>query len=340
VLRTPVVLICFNRPEPTRRVLDALRAAQPTSLYVVADGAREGRPGEEALCAQVRDLVTEGVDWPCTVQRRFSETNLGCEGNVELGLDWVFSQTDRAIVLEDDCVPDASFFSYCEELLDRYADEHRVWQVAGNAHGVPAARFGTDSYRFSSWASVWGWATWADRWQRHRAVFPRTHQQPTGDRPVRIEPAVPRTGHLVTRAARSHFADAATSDDNVRHGWDTQWWLTMLTEGGLAVSPSVNMVENVGFGADATHGVSDREMEPARAIAFPLRHPERVAVDTEVERELELLLNRIGGNAARLARRLVKNPRARRLLRRIADSRTAVAVARLASRATDRRTDR
>jgi hypothetical protein len=110
----------------------------------------------------------------------------------------------------------------------------------------------------------------------------------------------------------------------------------MISEGGLAVSPAVNLVENVGFGVDATHGVVEREMDPAHAMDFPLHHPGAVVVDTEVERELELLLNRVGGRAARVARKLVRSPRARRVLRRMADSKTAVRASRAASRLRDR----
>ncbi|UMG91118.1 hypothetical protein [Nocardioides sp. TF02-7] len=271
---TAVVLVGFNRPEHTRRTLDAIRVARPERLFLVADGPRPDRPDDAALCAQVR-AVMDDVDWPCDVARRFSDTNLGCEGNVETGLDWVFGQVDRAIVLEDDCVADPTFFAYAAELLDRYRDDLRVWQVAGNSHGVPASLFGDDGYRFASWASVWGWATWADRWQRHRAAFPRDHRGPGGDAPVRAVPAAPRPELLVTRGGRRHFAEAAVSDDVVRHGWDKQWWITMLTEGGLAATPAVNMVQNIGFGAGATHGVYERETDPRAADADAAAPPGR-----------------------------------------------------------------
>jgi hypothetical protein len=333
---TAVVLVGFNRPEHTRRTLDAIRAVRPERLFLVADGPRPGRADDTRLCAEVREVM-RSVDWPCDVRERFSDRNLGCEGNVETGLDWVFAQVDEAIVLEDDCVADPTFFSYAAELLDRYRDDDRVWQVAGSSHGVPGSLFGGDSYRFASWASVWGWATWADRWQRHRAAFPRDHRGPGGDAPVRAVPAAPRAELLVTKGGRRHFEEAATSDDVVRHGWDKQWWVTMLTEGGLAATPAVNMVENIGFGAGATHGVFERDTDPSRPMPQPLRHPDRVALDVEVERELELLLNRVGGPTTELARRLITNPRLRAVARRALHSRAAVRATRVASRITDRR---
>jgi len=123
----------------------------------------------------------------------------------------------------------------------------------------------------------------------------------------------------------------------VRHGWDKQWWLTMMTEGGLAATPAVNLVQNIGFGAGATHGVYEREMQPAEPMPMPLVHPAVVALDVEVERELELLLSRVGGRTAQLARRLITHPRLRAVARAALHSRAAAHATRVASRVTDRR---
>jgi hypothetical protein len=340
VLSTPVVLIAFNRPHLVRRTLAAIREAAPERVFLVADGPRADRPDDAALCAETRAVFDE-IDWPCQVERRFSEVNLGVEGNVELGLDWVFAQVPEALIFEDDCTPDPTFFRFAEELLDRYRDDRRVWQVAGNRHGVPTRLYKGNSYAFSTWASVWGWATWADRWQRHRAVFPRDHVRRSaadaGDAPVRTVPAVPAPGTLVTRAGQRHFAEAAQSSDVVTHGWDKHWWLTIMTEGGMCIAPSGNLVVNSGFGEDATHGYSPgRQDDPAEPMDFPLRHPDRVALDADVERELELHLNRVGGPAARFARKVIRSPRLRRAARAAVNSRPAKSAARATARITQR----
>lgn len=330
MLTTPVALVVFNRPHLTEQTLAAIRRVAPRELFVIADGPRDDRPDDRELCAATRAL-TDTVDWPCEVHRRFAARNLGLEANVELGLDWLFSQTDAAIVLEDDCHPDPSFFPYVEELLARYRDDPRIWQISGSSLGVPERAFGGDSYAFTAWASVWGWATWAERWQRHRTIFPRDHQD--GDAPVRTVAAVQQPGLLVTRSGQHHFAAAAASADTVTHGWDKHWWLTMMTLGTLAVSPSANLVENVGWGADATHGAADGKRDhPAVAMTFPLRHPARVELNVDVERELELVLSRLGGRAATLARRLVRSPRLRRAARVAVNSRAATGLQRLAHR--------
>src|SRR3954470_23371943 len=216
MLAAPVVLIAFNRRDLTRRTLEAIRQAQPSQLFLIADGPRADRADDVEQCAAVRREL-DAVDWPVEVHRRYSTDNLGCEANIELGLDWVFSQVDRAIIFEDDCVPDPTFFAYADELLERYHDDDRVWHVAGNSHWVETSSFGAKSYAFSTWASVWGWGTWSRAWQRHRAVFPRDHAESAGSWAVapaiRTTPATPAPGSLATEAARRHFEDVAASWD-------------------------------------------------------------------------------------------------------------------------------
>ena len=336
-LTTPVVLIAFNRPQLTERTLAALRAVRPERLFVVADGPRASHPEDAALCAEVRALV-DGVDWACHVEKKYAERNLGLEANVELGLDWVFAQVEEAIVLEDDCIPDPTFFAYATELLDRYRDVPRVWMVSGDNKDVPRELFAGDSYAFTSWASVWGWATWADRWHAHRALFDRDHAG-TEDRAGlgaglgagleagpgagprtcdahRVRPAVPAPGSLATTAARKHFNFVSTTVDGDRYGWDHHFWVTIMAQGGLCATPAHNTVENDGYGEGATHTRAAKDPTPAEPMPFPLRHPSEVALNLEVEKELELVLLRTDGRLSRLARRLIRPLWLRALVRR------------------------
>jgi len=309
MLNAPVVLIAFNRPELTRRTLETIRQAAPRRLLLLADGPRPDRPEDEALCAEVRAELRK-VDWPCEVSERFSERNLGCEANIELGLDWVFSQVDEAIIFEDDCLPDPTFFRFAEELLERYRGDDRVWHVAGNSHWVDPASFDNLSYDFSTWASVWGWATWRRAWQKHRADFPRDHSESRGSwdtaPAVRVGSTTPAPGSLCTTSARRHFESVAQSYDGNAYGWDSHWWVTIMVNGGLSATPALNLVANDGFGEGATHTRSSRGVTPSEPMPFPLVHPERVALNETVERELELVLLRANGRLARAARRLIR----------------------------------
>ncbi len=272
-LATPVVLVVFRRPDVTRRSLDVLRSVRPQRLFVVADGPRPGRPQEAAQVAGVRSLIEESVDWPCVIERKYADSNVGLEANVELGLDWAFSQVDRAIVLEDDCIPDPTFFPFCEELLERYADEQRVWQISGDPHHVAEGLFQGYSYDFSTWASVWGWATWADRWQAHRAEFDRDHagavdrvdQTPRTAPALRRSPAVPHPDTLVTDAALRHFTQVAGETNGDLRGWDHHWWVTIMAREGVSIMPAVHWSRTT---ATAT---AQRTRAPTRTPSLPSR---------------------------------------------------------------------
>ncbi|MCX5762039.1 MAG: glycosyltransferase family A protein, partial [Gemmatimonadetes bacterium] len=129
-LRAPVVLFAFNRPELTARVFATIRAARPSRLFLVCDGPRADRPGEADRCAAVRQILSE-VDWPCEVERNYSDENMGCGLRVSSGIEWVFARTEEAIFLEDDVLPEATFFRYCDELLERYRTDDRVMMICG-----------------------------------------------------------------------------------------------------------------------------------------------------------------------------------------------------------------
>ncbi len=161
----PVLLLLFRRPDTTRRILDRLRLLRPSYLVVVADGPRSDVPDEGRLCrASRRELAL--IDWPCKVERLFSATNLGIAASLDLGMRHVFRSHERVIVLEDDCLPDPSFFSFCAALLERYADMERVMAIAGSNLGVDIRPEG-GSYAFSRYQVLWGWATWKRAW-RHQ----------------------------------------------------------------------------------------------------------------------------------------------------------------------------
>lgn len=162
-LQTPVVFFIFDRPDTTARVFAEIARGKPPKLLLVADGPRPDHPGEAEKCAAARAVV-EQVDWPCEALTDYAETNLGCRRRVSSGLDWVFATVEEAIILEDNCLPHPTFFRFCEELLERYRDDERVMRISGGNHKF-GRKIGTDSYYFTRYAHVWGWASWRRAWR-------------------------------------------------------------------------------------------------------------------------------------------------------------------------------
>lgn len=282
MLKTPVAFLVFNRPDTTRRVFDAIAAARPQTLLVVADGPRAHRAGEAERCREVRAIV-DRVDWPCEVVKHYADANLGCRHRVSSGIDWVFSQVEEAIILEDDCLPCADFFPYCVEMLTRYRNDQRVMHISGT--NLTANRFSTDdSYFLSRYPLIWGWATWRRAW-RHYDVKMRNWPA------VKVSPTFSGmfTNEVERRFYFEHF-DRFYSD--TPDTWDWQWTYTCWCHGGLSITPSINLISNIGFGVEATHthDYDSRVAELATGTLRSWRHPQvfqrHVAADDYYFREL------------------------------------------------------
>ena len=130
-MNTPIAYFIFNRPRQTRITFAAIRSQRPDKLFIVADGPRRDHQSDLELCREAQRIV-EQIDWPCRAYRNYADLNMGLKQRVSSGLDWVFEKVDRAIILEDDCLPHPDFFMFCETLLELYKDDERVWVITGN----------------------------------------------------------------------------------------------------------------------------------------------------------------------------------------------------------------
>lgn len=263
---TPVAMFVFNRPDCARKVFDVIANARPAKLLIVADGPRPGKPGEPEACLQVREILGR-VNWPCEVFHNFSEINLGCQERMISGLNWVFSLVEEAIILEDDCLPDSSFFPFCHELLERYRGDGRIAYISGD-NLVGRYMQPGDSYYFSRIGGIWGWATWRSEWRRydrHLSDWPQLRNQRILEE-IFDEPKAVRFWTKVFDAMHEKTGP---------NTWDYQWLYTNLKNNSLTIVPSVNLVSNFGFGENATHTTEadPRFMLPACPMEFPLRHP-------------------------------------------------------------------
>lgn len=300
---TPVLVLSFNRPEATRAVIDALRRVQPTRVYLAVDGPRIDRPDEAGRVASVQALA-QSIDWPCQVSTLFRVTNLGCKRAVSEAITWFFDQVDAGIILEDDCVPDPSFFPFCAELLERFADDERIAMISGDNFQFGRRRTGY-SYYFSRFPHIWGWATWRRAWTAYdhdMATWPEIRD---GDWLVDIFGSE-RSARFWREVLEETHADRNNS-------WAYRWAFSLWTNSRLVVLPNVNLVSNIGVGEGATHTVGRRNpfaALPALELDFPLLHPPYVVRDAAAD--------------ARTERRMfLGEPLWRRVARRVTRSREA-----------------
>ena len=160
---TPILLIVFNRPEKTSRLLNILSKIKPKNIFVSADGPRENSENDKKSCQNVRDLFRK-LSWDCKVTTKFSEINLSCKKNVIQSINWFFENNKQGIILEDDCMPSITFFNFCEKLLEKYDSNEKIMQINGYNGGLEYFNSNNASYFFSKLNTTWGWATWKRAW--------------------------------------------------------------------------------------------------------------------------------------------------------------------------------
>ena len=307
----PVALFVFNRPDLTAELLEAVRAAKPPMLFVTADGPRPGNADDPELCETVRDIVRD-VDWECEVHWNLHERNQGLAHTLSQGINWVFDHVDRAIILEDDCIPDPSFFPFCAEMLERYKDDSRVLQISGSNLQAPRAIFAGASYAFASHPFIWGWATWRRAWNLYDADMTTWPQFRDNGMLDGLHVVGGRRAQLRRRWDLVYAGERGVD-------WDPQWQYTVFSQHGLSIYPSTNLISNVGFRSDATQTTQIGSMAevPLETLTFPLVHAPLVAHNPRLERFFDREILRGMGMAVTVLRRVLPSHRARRLLRRI-----------------------
>ncbi len=275
-LKTPVAFIIFNRPDTTERVFSEIAKAKPPKLLVIADGPRVNRPGEVERCATTRAII-EQVDWPCEVLTNFSEVNLGCKKRVSSGIDWVFEQVEEAIILEDDCLPDPSFFHFCQEMLAKYRGDDRILMISGTNLAFDIIQ--KHRYYFSRYPHIWGWASWRRAWRGYDVAMANL-------------PELLKDRNFVESFAHSaEFEHWAAVLSSVRDGqvntWDAQVVYLAFSRSQMTIFPSGNLISNIGFGVEATHTQKvNRWLAnlPLHGVNFSLDPPKFVIPNLEAEK--------------------------------------------------------
>jgi hypothetical protein len=272
----PILFLIFNRPDTTEKVFEKIREIRPKNLYVSADGARANKPGEYEKCELAKSVLKK-IDWECELNVNFSEINLGCKEGVTKGINWFFENVDCGIILEDDCIPDLSFFNFCKVMLDRYKDDERVMHIGG-VNFQDTNKRGDGSYYFSRFCHVWGWATWKDRWNKYDVNMTGYND----DNYIKVSEKI--TDDSEIRKYYKRLFD--TVKDNRLDTWDFQWVWTVWKNDGLSIIPNVNLVKNIGFGEEATHtsDTSSKISELKTGSIDPIIYNESVKPDQEADR--------------------------------------------------------
>ena len=282
MFKTPILLVTFNRPDHTRRVLTEILKQEPQSLYVCQDGAREGNENDCVKCQEVRDVVKELTSAyksgheHFTLHTLYQEKNLGCGPGPAAGITWFFENVEMGIIMEDDCLPHPDFFEYCEELLERYKDNPQVqfinstlyhdrWKCAG-------------SYGFSHYMVTGAWAAWRSTWQGFDLDLLDLNAWDFCKQVLRL------TKNRAEANWWYFMVKAIQADKSKKTYWDYQMQIHLFRNNALTIHPAVNLISNIGFDAEGTHttwndGRGDKSVFPI----LPLVHPKNIEVNTEID---------------------------------------------------------
>lgn len=273
IMHTPVLLITFNRPVHTGRVLAEILKARPIDLYVFQDGAREGNDNDTVKCTEVRRVVEEQASQAgVALHTYYSDTNLGCGAGPMTGIDWFFGQVEEGIVMEDDCLPHPDFFGYCEELLEKYREDESVRFI--NSSLFDSRWKCQASYDFSRYMVTGAWAGWHRTWQGFDLDLHTLDAEAFRKHVLRL------TGNRGEANWWYSIVKEIQLDKNKKSYWDYQMQILLFRQSALTIHPRCNLVSNIGFDEEGTHtiwndGQGNKEVFPI----LPLVHPEYQVVD-------------------------------------------------------------
>jgi len=279
-LKTPILLILFNRPDCTAQVLDAVRSVQPKSLYIAIDGPRKENGEDMRACQRVKELI-ETIDWKCDVKTRIRKENLGCKYGPVDAIRWFFQHVNEGIILEDDIIPDMSFFYFCQGLLEKYRYDTHIGLISGDnfIHNYT----GRYSYFFSKYSQTNGWATWRRVWKLYDIHIKRWPEMKKAHLLDKLFP------NIWTRVYWTLIFDAVYNNE-IQSAWDYQWTFSSWVHGLFSIMPKTNLIRNIGFGRkDATHTkrINWISRIPVIPMKFPLVHPEQKVVDPAFDELLQ-----------------------------------------------------
>ena len=243
-MKTPVLFLVFNRLNMTKKVLEKIKEVKPDRFYIAADGPRDSRPDDNQKVNEVREYVMETIDWDCNVQTLFREKNLGCGKAVSGAINWFFKHETEGIILEDDCIPDVTFFSFCQELLKKYEADCRISHIGG-ANFQNSIMRGQNSYYFSKLFHVWGWATWKRAWTSYdfdMSLFPNFDKNNEAKN-IFSDTEFQVYWNEIYRKVYQKKIDT----------WDYQWVFANHVNNRLSIIPNNNLITNIGVDSDSTH---------------------------------------------------------------------------------------
>jgi hypothetical protein len=276
-LSVPVLLIAFNRPDTTKMVLNKIKEAKPSELYVAVDGPRGTKVGEEELVKQVKEIV-QNIDWPCVTHYKFNEINRGAEVTVSSAISWVLEKEEYVIILEDDIITSISFFRFIEEMLIKYRYDDRICMVSGCNYSQMNKSNAQEDYIFTKYGHISGWGTWKRAWKKFDLNI-------NNFKDVAKYKTLRKT--CESKAETLYFLKkykAFMKKGSGNNTWDACWGYIYRTNNLLAIIPRVNLTSNIGVYGLHSIGKTEHHYRPYDETFIVKRHPHAVKKNIEYDK--------------------------------------------------------
>ncbi|MEI8203322.1 MAG: glycosyltransferase family A protein [Bacteroidota bacterium] len=277
MLETPVLFMIFNRPDTTQQVFNAIKKQQPTKLFVGADGHRRDKD-EAELCEYTREIIKQ-IDWDCELHTLYRTENLGSKDAVRGAIDWMFTFVEEGIILEDDCLPDDSFFSFCQLMLNTYRNETKIKIISGSNYFYEQFNH-INSYCFLPYTFIWGWATWKNRWEEV-SFDDKTFN------PDQYKNKLKEICYNSKLMENHLFAEVNTTIKGQQNAWDSYLLLSSVLSDGLSIVPNRNLISNIGEQSSRTNEIVKKQAQKYSSFRKPLVsmdsatiiHPNEISLD-------------------------------------------------------------
>lgn len=280
-----ILLIIFNKEEETKRVFSEIQNTKPDKLFIAADGPRAGYH-EEEKCISIRNWVLEQIDWECEVKTLFRQTNVGCGRGPSEAITWFFNYVTEGIILEDDCLPCKSFFTFAAELLEKYRHNPKISIISGNNFQKIQPMNIEADYYYSIFPSSNGWATWKRSWDGF-------------DYSISSWPGINKKKFLSFLFKEKQYRLWWKNQYDMIYNykpddmWDFQFHYHCMARQQYAIIPKANLVTNIGYGPNATHSKDPHNYfanVPTFELNTPLRHPRQIIRNQEADIFIQTML--------------------------------------------------
>ncbi|MCH7398344.1 hypothetical protein MM236_10105 [Belliella sp. DSM 107340] len=291
----PIVIFLFRRKETVFKILDRIREVKPKKVYLLSDGGRN--PEENVIIDDVRKSVEKYIDWDCEIVKKYSSENIGVYANIGKGASWVLKYETSAIFLEDDNLPELTFFAFCKEMLEKYeSNEKLLWIVGTNylGHYEPKNKA---SYMFTQHMLPCGWASWSKKFNKYYDGELKNLDE------VSVKNLKARFNNisLYNQETIKYFKTKYTLQNSVKlASWDSQIGFSLRHHNLLGICPKFNQIQNIGIDLHSTHGAKSIKGNSAAEemtrrfctintapLEFPLNHPKNIEVDYNFEKKID-----------------------------------------------------